>query len=356
MVTLQVGKTVWDQAPRQMRVELWMSSLQRRGVGVAAAAKYEDMLLTPVSDEAVNDIEKDIARTFPATRRFTTAEGQQALRRVLHAYAAYDPEVGYCQGMNFVAGLLLMYLPERHAFGGLVVLMQDRGLRRYYSTDMSLLQTHLWQLGRLIPPRLNAHLESHGVLPLLYGASWLMTCFSADFPASFSARVMDVILHGWMMDQALLKAAVAVLVRLEGRLLASNEMEDCLALLKSEAPSWEDAVLHDVLTEAFGKPWTAQQLLLLSSVEGGASSSSSRRGTRGEDGIPTVAAPAGIRQQQQQQQLGLGLGQPVYRQQSLGGMPVAGRGQQQQHGLGQSVYRQQSLGSMPESGSEAAPL
>jgi hypothetical protein len=39
-----------------------------------------------------------------------------------------------------VAGLLLMYLPERHAFGGLVVLMQDRGLRRYYSTDMSLLQ------------------------------------------------------------------------------------------------------------------------------------------------------------------------------------------------------------------------
>lgn len=46
MVTLQVGKTVWDQAPRQMRVELWMSSLQRRGVGVAAAAKYEDMLLT----------------------------------------------------------------------------------------------------------------------------------------------------------------------------------------------------------------------------------------------------------------------------------------------------------------------
>jgi hypothetical protein len=42
--------------------------------------------------------------------------------------------------MNFVAGLLLMYLSERHAFGGLVVLMQDRGLRKYYSTDMSLIQ------------------------------------------------------------------------------------------------------------------------------------------------------------------------------------------------------------------------
>jgi hypothetical protein len=47
---------------------------------------------------------------------------------------------------------------------------------------------------------------------------------------------MDVILHGWMMDQALLKAAVAVLVRCEQRLLQMNEMEDCLTLLKSEAP------------------------------------------------------------------------------------------------------------------------
>jgi hypothetical protein len=52
----------------------------------------------PVSDEAVNDIEKDIARTFPNTRRFAAAEGQEALRRVLHAYAAYDPEVS-CQGI-----------------------------------------------------------------------------------------------------------------------------------------------------------------------------------------------------------------------------------------------------------------
>lgn len=58
----------------------------------------------------------------------------------------------------------------------------------------AVLQTHLWQLGRLVPTRLCTHLESIGVLPLLYGASWLMTCFSADFPASFSARCGV----GWM--------------------------------------------------------------------------------------------------------------------------------------------------------------
>lgn len=44
-VTLQVGKSVFESAPRNMRTELWMSSLQRKGIGVAASQKYEDMLL-----------------------------------------------------------------------------------------------------------------------------------------------------------------------------------------------------------------------------------------------------------------------------------------------------------------------
>lgn len=47
----------------------------------------------PVGAEAAADIEKDLGRTFPATRRFASAEGQETLMRVLRAYAALDPEV-----------------------------------------------------------------------------------------------------------------------------------------------------------------------------------------------------------------------------------------------------------------------
>jgi hypothetical protein len=43
-VTLQVGKSVFADAPRNMRTELWMSSLQRKGIGVAASQRYQDML------------------------------------------------------------------------------------------------------------------------------------------------------------------------------------------------------------------------------------------------------------------------------------------------------------------------
>ena len=43
--------------------------------------------------------------------------------------------------MNFLAGLLLCWLPSpADAFGALVVLMQERGLRELYKRDLAMLQ------------------------------------------------------------------------------------------------------------------------------------------------------------------------------------------------------------------------
>lgn len=42
--------------------------------------------------------------------------GQTSLRHLLHWYAALDPDVGYCQGMGFIAALFLTYMIEEQAF------------------------------------------------------------------------------------------------------------------------------------------------------------------------------------------------------------------------------------------------
>ncbi|KXZ43934.1 hypothetical protein GPECTOR_77g30 [Gonium pectorale] len=195
------------------------------------------MPLQEITREASVDIEKDVQRTFPSTRRFRSEEGQAQLRNVLRAYAAYDPEVAYCQGMNFLTGLLLMYLPtEGHAFAALVVLMEDRKLKNFYHRSMSLLQVQLWQLSRLIRPVLNRHLEALGVVPMLYGASWLMTAFSADFPISFSARVMDVLLAD-QCEGPLLKVAAFLMKAAAPRLLGMMDLEEVLGYLKIDVPS-----------------------------------------------------------------------------------------------------------------------
>jgi hypothetical protein len=49
-----------------------------------------------VGQEAVNDeIERDVGRTFPETAFLAAQSGQQALFRVLRAYALIDMEVSW---------------------------------------------------------------------------------------------------------------------------------------------------------------------------------------------------------------------------------------------------------------------
>lgn len=57
-------------------------------------------------------IQRDIARTFPAHDFFKEAGGlgQDSLYRVSKAYAVYDSEVGYCQGLSFLAATLLLHV------------------------------------------------------------------------------------------------------------------------------------------------------------------------------------------------------------------------------------------------------
>ena len=67
----------------------------------------------------ITDISKDVYRTFPAQPYFSTLEGgsgeqgQKALGNILRSYAAYEPIVGYCQGMNFMAGFTLLVSGSR---------------------------------------------------------------------------------------------------------------------------------------------------------------------------------------------------------------------------------------------------
>jgi hypothetical protein len=56
----------------------------------------------------------------PPTRVLKERGGQASLRRVLKAYSVYDREIGYCQGMNFIAGMFLTLMPEEESFWLLV--------------------------------------------------------------------------------------------------------------------------------------------------------------------------------------------------------------------------------------------
>jgi hypothetical protein len=55
---------------------------------------------------------RDIHRTFPAHEYFKepNGEGQQSLYKISKAYSLHDDEVGYCQGLSFLAAALLLHV------------------------------------------------------------------------------------------------------------------------------------------------------------------------------------------------------------------------------------------------------
>ena len=54
-------------------------------------------------NKSIKQIEKDICRTFPGDNSFDSQE----LKNILISYSFRNPNVGYCQGLNFVVAMLL---------------------------------------------------------------------------------------------------------------------------------------------------------------------------------------------------------------------------------------------------------
>jgi hypothetical protein len=73
---------------------------------------------------------RDVFRTFPTHPffRLEKQDGQLALQHVLVAWHSMEPNTGYCQGINFIAAVFLLYQDEETAFWSLHALLKLRGL------------------------------------------------------------------------------------------------------------------------------------------------------------------------------------------------------------------------------------
>jgi hypothetical protein len=100
--------------PERVRGEAW-KLLANAHVGRDAHLWASLLPRTNADDD---QIKRDLARTFPEHSLFRdkTGTGQQQLYLVLKAFSMHNPSVGYCQGMGFVAALLLIYLDAEDAF------------------------------------------------------------------------------------------------------------------------------------------------------------------------------------------------------------------------------------------------
>jgi hypothetical protein len=143
-------------------------------------------------------IRKDVPRTFPGHAQLDSPAQRAALERVLRAFAAANPRVGYCQGMNFVCGVLLLLMEEEAAFWALTqilrVILPDyfaiAGEMRTHRVDQEVLRA----LALDKTPRVVRALDDAGCPLHAVASSWFMALFANALPWETALRVWDVTL------------------------------------------------------------------------------------------------------------------------------------------------------------------
>uniref|UniRef100_UPI00398E7374 TBC1 domain family member 4 isoform X2 n=1 Tax=Pristiophorus japonicus TaxID=55135 RepID=UPI00398E7374 len=238
---------IWQFLAEQYRLRHRLPDKQQPG-----DISYKELLKQLTTQQ--HAILVDLGRTFPTHAYFSAqlGAGQLSLFNLLKAYSLLDKEVGYCQGISFVAGVLLLHTSEEQAFKMLKFLMYDLGFRKQYRPDMMSLQIQMYQLSRLLHDYhrdLYNHLEDNEVSPSLYAAPWFLTFFASQFPLGFVARVFDIMfLQG---TDVIFKVALSLLSSHETLILQCDSFESIVDFIKCTIPNLSHTQMEKTIVQVF---------------------------------------------------------------------------------------------------------
>ncbi|EKX72978.1 TBC domain containing protein [Theileria equi strain WA] len=217
--------------PQEFRWEIWKVALKYQHYASELEDLYESY--SAKENEYLSIINIDVPRTFPELKVFDK-EAQDQLYRILSAYGNYQPEIGYCQGMNFVAGLLLLVsgFKEKESFIGFVGLMNELKLAEFYKPAFPMVKDYISAYETLIKdvtPELHIHIKREDVSPAVFLHQWFLTLFVASLPLRSVVALWDYMLFNGLSSS--LTVALALTCLLAPQLMKLN-FEGILSLLK----------------------------------------------------------------------------------------------------------------------------
>lgn len=140
--------------------------------------------------------------------------GISRLRRVLVAYSWHNPVIAYCQSMNIVVAMLLLYMSEEEAFFTLITLVEY--LEEYWTREMLGAIVDMLVLKDVLKQKkfaLVAHLESLELDYSIAALPWFMCLFIGYVPHQLALRLMDCFFYNAGLGKAtstLFQAAIAL--------------------------------------------------------------------------------------------------------------------------------------------------
>ncbi|KAL7395279.1 hypothetical protein ABVT39_013652 [Epinephelus coioides] len=230
--TSRTRELVLNGIPERLRGELWLLFSGAQNEMATHPGYYGDLVEQAMGlcSLATEEIERDLHRSMPEHRAFQNEMGIAALRRVLTAYAHRNPGIGYCQAMNIVTSVLLLYCPEEEAFWLLVALC-ERMLPDYYNTRVvgALVDQGVFEeLTRAFLPLLYEHMQELGVISTI-SLSWFLTLFLSVMPFDSAVLLVDCFFYEGI--KVIFQVALAVLHDNMNALLSCSDEGEAMTIL-----------------------------------------------------------------------------------------------------------------------------
>ncbi len=165
-------------------------------------------------------------------------------------------KAAFRQGLNYVAGLLLLATRDEESTFWLMRALTERILPEYYSPAMPGLLVDvrvLAALARQEIPRLAAHIDRLGVPWPLIASKWFICLYADVLPVETVLRIWDCLFAEG--SKVLFRVALTLLKANESRLLAQAEFADLVGELKAIVTESKEVLhCHDFLESVYATP------------------------------------------------------------------------------------------------------
>lgn len=183
-------------------------------------------------------ISLDLLRTLPQNVRFSSpeADGIRKLQEVLQAFCLHNPGLGYCQGMNFLVGMCLLFMEPEDAFWCLVAITERYFTPNYFDHSLVGAQADQEVLKSMLRdklPRLQRHLSQLDIELCTVTLNWFLAIFFDSVPFETLLRIWDCfLLEG---PKVLFRFSLAILKMHEEVLLTKTDTVSIMRQLKAIA-------------------------------------------------------------------------------------------------------------------------
>ncbi|XP_017297447.1 growth hormone-regulated TBC protein 1-A [Kryptolebias marmoratus] len=256
--SVKLKRYVRKGIPNQHRALVWMAASGAQDQLEKNPGYYQSLLAAQHDPKLAETIRTDLNRTFPDNVHFRKTSIpclQITLDNVLLAYGHHNPAVGYCQGMNFVAGYLLLITKDEEKSFWLMDALFGRILPDYYTPAMLGLKTDqevLGELVRLKVPGVWQVMETQNVMWTLVVSRWFICLFIDVLPVETVLRIWDCLFYEG--SKILFRVALTLIHHNQAEIEQARSLPDVCEAFKriARGPFVEEC--HAFMQQIFTEP------------------------------------------------------------------------------------------------------